>query len=112
LSIADRILLPDVSTVEDPVERLRLSSATIRKLLRQGVLPGCKIGGRWPIERQQLLAALRTAAAHPEVPAEHSSCANCRHPLNELGGLTRANLPLRTECASRPGPEFRSEQER
>lgn len=53
------ILLPDLLVVEDLARWLRRSPAHCRRLLREGVLPGTKLSGRWYVERGALLRALR-----------------------------------------------------
>ena len=46
-------------TVEDTAEELQLNVQTVRKWLRQGRLPGRKIGREWRISRQELEDYLR-----------------------------------------------------
>ena len=52
------VSLPDVSTVQDLARHLRLSESTVRAHLRAGRLPGRRVGRRWFIPRQALLAFL------------------------------------------------------
>ena len=63
------ILLPDLLVVEDLAPFLRISAAGVRRLLREGVLPGRRVGRRWVIERQTLLEALRRVPRVTERPA-------------------------------------------
>jgi excisionase family DNA binding protein len=60
------VMLPDLSRVEHLAERLHLSPRTVRRLLKEGTLPGIKICGRWVIEKQALLVALRRRASGVE----------------------------------------------
>ena len=48
-------------TVEDTADELQLNVQTVRKWLRQGRLPGRKIGKEWRISRQELEDYLRGA---------------------------------------------------
>lgn len=52
------IVLPEICTVEDLARHLRASNATVRALIRRGVLPGRKIGRRWIATRADVLAAV------------------------------------------------------
>jgi excisionase family DNA binding protein len=52
-------VLPDVLTVEDLAEHLRLSTSAVRAALRRGEIPGRRLGRRWYCDRLELLAALR-----------------------------------------------------
>ncbi len=57
------VSLPDLIIVEVLAAFLRRSPSAVRDLLRNGVLPGKKVGRRWVIERQALLRALAPANA-------------------------------------------------
>lgn len=59
----EHLVLPDVLAVEDLVTHLRRSPAAIRAHLRAGNIPGRKIGRRWLVDREALLATLSPAAA-------------------------------------------------
>jgi len=52
------MLIPDVMTVQDASIRLGYSQRHLRRLLRDGILPGRRLGRRWVILRGPLLAAL------------------------------------------------------
>jgi len=49
------LYLPEVGTVEDIAEHLRMSPETVRRKLRDGTLVGRKVGRRWYITRRALL---------------------------------------------------------
>jgi excisionase family DNA binding protein len=44
----------DFYTIDDVAERLRISKATVFRLLDRKELPGYKIGGQWRISPKQL----------------------------------------------------------
>lgn len=50
---------PDVLTPEEAARLLRVSLDTVRKMLREGRLPGAKVGREWRILRRDLEAYLR-----------------------------------------------------
>jgi len=52
------LYLPEVGTVEDVSEHLRLTPETVRRRLRDGTLIGRKVGRRWYITRRALLGVL------------------------------------------------------
>ena len=54
------LYLPEVGTVEDVARHLRLSPATVRRLIREGKLIGRKLGGRWYVTRRALLGCLES----------------------------------------------------
>ena len=64
VAAARAISVPEVAVVEDLALYLRCSPATVRRLLRTGVLPGRKIGRRWVIERHALLRAVAPSDGH------------------------------------------------
>lgn len=48
---------PDLMTIPEVAELLRLAERTVYDMCRTGKLPGiAKIGGKWRIERQKLTA--------------------------------------------------------
>jgi excisionase family DNA binding protein len=92
---AQRILLPDVATVEDLAAMLRLSAPTVRRLFRAGEIPGCKVAGRWLVERQKFLHFLRREPWG-------ARCAMCNHVLRgDVGGVLIDDRPVCTRCAAR-----------
>jgi len=60
-------------TPEDAAEALRCTPRCIYNYLRQGKMPGRKIGGRWKILEEDLREFLRTGT--PEAPRP-ASCNN------------------------------------
>lgn len=44
--------LPQVLTVEDIAEYLRVQEKTVRSYLREGRIPALQVGGRWRVERE------------------------------------------------------------
>ena len=60
-------------TPEDAAEALRCTPRCIYNYLRQGKMPGRKIGGRWKILEEDLREFLRTGT--PETPRP-ASCNN------------------------------------
>lgn len=50
---------PEFLTVEEVAELLRVSSRTVQRLLKEGKLPGVRVGRQWRIPRAELLAYLR-----------------------------------------------------
>ncbi|MEM9194778.1 MAG: helix-turn-helix domain-containing protein [Myxococcota bacterium] len=52
--------VPDVLVVEDLALHLRRSPSAVRTLLREGKLPGRKVGRRWVTLRRDLLDQLST----------------------------------------------------
>jgi excisionase family DNA binding protein len=50
---------PDVLTPEEAADLLRVTVDTVRKLLREGKLPGAKVGREWRLLRRDLEAHLR-----------------------------------------------------
>ena len=61
------VSLPDVVTVDDLACHLRLSPSAVRAALREGRIPGRRVGRRWLISRPALLASF----ARPARPAPH-----------------------------------------
>jgi excisionase family DNA binding protein len=52
------IALPDIATVEDLSTFFGISPPTVRRHLREGLLPGRRVGRRWFVSRPALLAHL------------------------------------------------------
>jgi excisionase family DNA binding protein len=46
--------LPDVLTVKQAADYLRLNFNTVKRLLSQGKLPGRKVGRQWRIDKDDL----------------------------------------------------------
>ena len=46
--------IPEIYTVEEVAEALRLHPYTIRRLCREGRIPGVKFGRQWRFEKKQL----------------------------------------------------------
>jgi len=55
----ERLCLKDIITTEELAEHLHLSVRTVRRYLRDRVLPGQRVGSRWFVERLTLLSFLR-----------------------------------------------------
>ena len=85
--------LPEVMTVDELAVIIRRSSRTTRQLLASGTLPGLKVAGRWLVEREMLLEALRPRLIQ---------CADCLADVVEhAAGQTPDGLPVCAACASR-----------
>lgn len=54
--------LPDVLTLEEAAEYLRVSPELLRRKAREGLIPGVRIGRHWRFSRRQLLEWLESAA--------------------------------------------------
>ena len=50
---------PDVMTVDDAAQYMQLDASTIRELLRNGQLPGKKVGRVWRLLKTEIDAYLR-----------------------------------------------------
>lgn len=64
-SLAREHLVPpekDVLDVEDVAALMDLNTETVRRLAREGKLPGRKVGGAWRFSKPALLAWLAGAA--------------------------------------------------
>ena len=48
--------MPDVLTVEEAAEYLQISPGMLLRKVREGVVPGAKVGRHWRFSRRQLLA--------------------------------------------------------
>lgn len=51
--------MPDLMTAEEVAEYLRIDLTTTREMLREGKLPGRKVGRAWRVLRDELEAWLR-----------------------------------------------------
>ena len=60
----------DTMTVPEVADLLSMTKPGIYKWLRQGVLPGYKIGSTWVILRDELKETLRKGANTPPKPRE------------------------------------------
>ena len=58
---------PDILTVEEAAEYLRVSPSTVRRMARTGLLPGVRIGRQWRFSRRQLLEWVEEAAIPEEM---------------------------------------------
>ena len=54
----DPATLPEVLTVRETAQLLRLNPATVRRLLREGRLPHALVGGQYRLNKARLLAWL------------------------------------------------------
>lgn len=52
----DPAALPEVLTVREAAQLLRINPATVRKLLREGRLPHALVGGQYRLNKSRLLA--------------------------------------------------------
>jgi excisionase family DNA binding protein len=52
----DPAALPEVLTVEEAAQLLRLNPATVRRLIREGQIPHGKVGGKYRLSKARLLA--------------------------------------------------------
>jgi len=48
------IMMEEFLTVEEIATKLKLSEETVKRMLRQKMLPGYKISGSWRVVRQDL----------------------------------------------------------
>jgi len=48
----------ELHTVEDVADQLHVKPATVRQWLRIGKLAGCKVGRRWLVTNDELLASI------------------------------------------------------
>lgn len=69
--------LPDKLTVAQTAELLGVSDTTIYKWLKEGVLPGYRLGGLWVLFRDQVKD--RIASGHNSPPGQ----ASATDPLDE-----------------------------
>jgi excisionase family DNA binding protein len=51
--------LPEVSTLQELAEFLRVSKDTIRRLMREDSLKGFKLGKDWRFEKEEVIKFLR-----------------------------------------------------
>ncbi len=54
-----------IMTLAEVAEYLKMSSSTVYRLARQGVVPGRKIGGTWRFSRRVIDAWIKEQEAHP-----------------------------------------------
>lgn len=95
-------VLAETLTVEEAARLLRLSPYTIRKLARQGRLPGRKVGRSWRFRKDLLLAWLEGRREGPDsawLEAALAGLANRLEALAEpeawLAAMARAVRPAR-----------------
>jgi excisionase family DNA binding protein len=53
------VTVPDICSVEDVAHHLKASHGTVCRWLRDGVIPGRKVGRRWFVTREVLLALVQ-----------------------------------------------------
>jgi excisionase family DNA binding protein len=99
-----RAALPEILLTSDLALAFRASQATIRRWIRQGALPATRIGRRYIVRRDDLLAVLtpnarRRLSVHAAV-RWGTHCAQCGQAIAEVGGLTVDDSPLCRRCAS------------
>jgi excisionase family DNA binding protein len=58
----------DIFTIKELSEHLRVHPTTIYRLLRQGRLPGFRVGSNWRFNRAAIEQWERTQASAPEIP--------------------------------------------
>ena len=55
-SITGGAMLENYVDAEEAVDMLKVHPETVKRLLRKKVIPGVKVGNKWIIERERLLA--------------------------------------------------------
>lgn len=95
------MVLPDVMSVQDLAIRLHRSPSVIRDLLRRGLLPGCKIGRRWIVERRAFLQAISPDNARFR---SHQAARNARW-QRVPGGAGYGNDKRDPQTSTLGGPE-------
>lgn len=80
-----RLVLPDLVLVADLAAALGVTVGTARGLMARGVVPARKLAGRWVVEREALVHALRPVLV---------ACADCARevPLDASRRVGRANV--------------------
>lgn len=63
--------IPDVLTVSEAAEFLRISRPTLVELVAQGVLPGRKLGNQWRFYKQSLIRYLSGEALTSRSRSKH-----------------------------------------
>ena len=84
------VALPDILKVEDLAQHLGISHEAVRRALREGKLPGRRVGRRWLLSRSALLEWLN--AFREDAPAR---------PKGSLHSLPASVRLLRGEKAKR-----------
>lgn len=64
------LIVMDFLTVEEVATELRLSDATIKRMLRSKAMPGYKIGGEWRIDKTEYEEWKRQRHNQYQKPAE------------------------------------------
>jgi excisionase family DNA binding protein len=59
-------LRQELLTIEEAADYLKLTPYTVRRYLREGKLPGLRVGGQWRIGREDLAKKLLTGAVGAE----------------------------------------------
>lgn len=54
------LTLPEILTVPEVAELLRMKIESVRELARNGVIPGRRIGKAWRFRRDQILGSFET----------------------------------------------------
>jgi excisionase family DNA binding protein len=60
----------ELLTVRETADFLKFTSETVRKLIREGAIPACKVGGSIRVSRDELLAAVAARPIVTRVPEE------------------------------------------
>lgn len=69
-AVARALALPDIACPVAIAAHLGIHVRTVRRYLREGTLPGRRIGRRWYTDRRELLDAVRSRPALRAVGAE------------------------------------------
>jgi DNA (cytosine-5)-methyltransferase 1 len=48
------IVMEEMLTTKEVAQKLRLSVETVKKMLREGILPGHKVGRKWLVSSEEL----------------------------------------------------------
>lgn len=82
--------LPEVLRVPHLVDLLGLSPSAVRELLARGDLPGSKVGKRWVVRREALLAHLEAQERARRAPPTRVPTSRRRTTQRDLDRLVRA----------------------
>lgn len=61
-------MVQKLMTTQSVALELRCSAATVRRLIQEGELPAQRLGGRFVVDRTDLLAVLERLASAGELP--------------------------------------------
>lgn len=84
----------ELLTIEEAADYLKVTPYTVRRYLREGKLPGLRVGGQWRIGREDLAKKLLTSA----VGAENLAQTNGRE-LMDPADNDRAGTSMTTSAA-------------